>query len=74
MYDKDTLELKDVRQLLQSNQLMKKKTDSTEDASELFVKGQRGRSKSRGPKRDPKASSRSFATFARNQDISKRIV
>jgi len=34
-----------------------KKTDSIEEALGLFVKGQRGRSKSRGPKRDPKASS-----------------
>jgi len=39
-----------------------KKTDSTEEASGLFVKGQRGRSKSRGPKRDPEASS-SFSCY-----------
>ena len=53
MYGKDTLELEDVRQMLKNNELMKK-TDSTEEASRLFVKGQRGRSKSRGPKRDPR--------------------
>jgi len=61
MYDKETLELEDIRQMLQINELIKK-TDSTEEASGLFVKGQRGRSKSRGPKRDPKASS-SFSCY-----------
>ena len=55
MYGKDILELQDTRKMLQNNELMKK-TDSTEEASRLFVKGQRRRSKSRGPKRDPKAS------------------
>ena len=33
-----------------------KKTDSTKEASGLFVKGQKGRSKSRGSKKDPEAS------------------
>ena len=56
MYSKETLELEDVRQMFQNNELMKK-TDFTEEASELFVKGQRGRSKSKGPKRDPDAYS-----------------
>ena len=51
MYGKETLELEVVRQILQNNELMKK-TDSMEEASGLFVKGQRERSKSRGPKRD----------------------
>jgi len=37
--------------MLQNNELMKK-IDSTEKFSRLVVKGQRGRSKSRGPKRD----------------------
>ena len=55
-YGKKTLELEDVRQMLQNNELMKK-TNSTEEASRLFVKGQRGRSKSRGPKKNPEASS-----------------
>jgi len=50
MYDKEALELEDIRQILQ-NELMK--TDSTDEASGLVVDGQRGRSKSRGPKRDP---------------------
>jgi len=35
MYDKETLELTDVRQMLQNNELMKK-TDSMEEASGLF--------------------------------------
>ena len=61
MYGKETLELEDVWQMLQNNELMKK-TDSTEEASELFVKGQRGRSKSRGPKKNPEASS-SFSFY-----------
>ena len=60
MYDKKILELENVRQMLQNNELMKK-IDSTEKASGLFVKGQ-GRSKSRGPKRDPEASS-SFSCY-----------
>ena len=38
MYDKETLELEDFRQMLQSNKLMKK-TYSTEEASRLIVKG-----------------------------------
>ena len=33
--------------------VLMKKTDSIEEASGLVVKGQRGRSNSRGPKRDP---------------------
>ena len=45
MYGKEILELEDVRQMLQNKEL-RKKTDSTEKASGLFVKGHRGRSKS----------------------------
>ena len=56
MYGKEILELENVRQILQNNELMKK-TDSIEEASGLFVKSQKGRSKSRGPKRDLEASS-----------------
>jgi len=37
MYDKETLELEDVRQMYQNNELMKK-TDSTDESSGLFVK------------------------------------
>jgi len=51
MYDKETLELEDVRQMLQSNELIKK-IDSMEEALGLFVKGHRGRSKSKEPKKD----------------------
>ena len=43
MYGKETLELEDVRQMLQTNELMK--TDSIEEASGLVIKGQRKRSK-----------------------------
>jgi len=41
MYGKETLELKDVRQMVQSNEPMKK-TDSTEETSGLVVKDQGG--------------------------------
>ena len=61
MYGKNTLELENVKQILQNNELIKK-TDYTKEASGLFVKGQRGRSKSRGPKRDSEASS-SFSCY-----------
>jgi len=61
MYDKKTLELEYVKQLLQNNELMKK-TDSTKDALGLFVKGQKGRSNSRGPKGNPEAFS-SFSCY-----------
>jgi len=61
MYGMETLELEDVKQMLQNNKLMKK-TNSTEKASGLFIKGQRGRSKSKGYKRDPEASN-SFSYY-----------
>jgi len=44
VYVKETLELKDVRQMLQNNELVKK-IDSTEETSGLVIKGQRGRSR-----------------------------
>jgi len=59
MYGKEILELEDVRQMLQNNEPMKN-TDSTEETSGLFIKGQRGRSKSRGPERDPEV----FSSFS----------
>ena len=43
MYGKEILELKDVRQMLQNNELIKN-TYSTEETSGLVVKEQRGRS------------------------------
>ena len=73
MYDKKTLELEDVRQMLQNNELMKK-IDSIEEVLELFVKGQKGRSKSRRPKRDPEALEVSLAAFARNQGTSRKFL
>jgi len=51
MYGKEILKLEDVRQMLQNNELTKK-TDSTEKASGLVVKGQ-GEDKRVG---DPKGS------------------
>ena len=73
MYGKETLELEDVRQMLQNNDLMKK-TDSMEEASVLFIKGQRGRSKSRGPRRDSEASSSFSCYFCKKPENFKRTV
>ena len=56
MYEKKTLELKDVRQMLQSNKLMNK-IDKIEKASVLIVKEQKRRSHSKEPKKKIKASS-----------------
>ena len=53
MYEKKTLKLKDVRKMLQNNELMKN-TDSTEKASRLVGKEQRRRSQNRGFKKDIK--------------------
>ena len=61
MYGKETLELENIRHILQNNELMKK-TDSMKEGSGLFVKGQKGRSKNRGPKGDSEASS-SFSYY-----------
>jgi len=47
--------------MLQNNKLMKN-TDSMEETSGLLVMGQGGRSRSRGPKRDPEATS-SFSCY-----------
>ena len=55
MYEKETLELKDIN-MLHSNELMKK-IYFTEEASRLILKKQKGRSYSRGPKKYTKASS-----------------
>jgi len=60
MYEKETLELKDIRQMLQNNKLMKK-TCFTDETSGLLVKEQRKRSQSRGPKKGTK-------TFSENND------
>ena len=56
MYEKETLELEDVKQMLQNNELMKK-TNSTKETSGLVVKEQRERSQSRGFKKGTKVSS-----------------
>ena len=73
MYGKETLELEDVRQMLQNNELMKT-TDSTEEASRLFVKGQRKKSESRGPKRDPEASSSFSCHFCKKPGHIRKII
>jgi len=49
-----------------------KKTDSTEEASGLSVKCQRGRSKSRGTKRDPEASTSFSCYFCKKLGYNKK--
>ena len=73
IHSKETLELEDVRQMLQNNELIKK-TDYTEEASGLFVKDQRGRSKGRGPKRDLVASNSFSCYFCMKLGHIKKIV
>ena len=68
-----TLELEDVRQILQNNEQMKK-TYSTEEALGLFVKDQRARSKSKGPERDPKTFSSFSFYFCKNKGTPRKIV
>jgi len=57
--------------MLQNNELMKK-TISTEKASGLFVKDQRGRSKSRRSKRDSEASSSFSYYFCKKSEHIKK--
>jgi len=59
--------------MLQNNELMKK-TDFTEEASGLYVKGQRERSKVGDPKGIQRLLTVSLATFARNQGTSKKFI
>jgi len=73
MYDKKTLELEDVRQMLQNNKLMKK-TNFTEEASGLFFKVQRGDQRVGDPKGIQRLLAVSLTTFARNQGTSRKIV
>ena len=51
--------------MLQNNELMKK-INFTDEASVLFVKDQRERSKSKGPKGIQRLLAVSLTTFARN--------
>jgi len=62
MYGKEILELKDVSQMLQNNELMKK-TYFTEEALGLVVNEQRGRSQSRRPKKGTKTSSENLDCY-----------
>jgi len=48
-----------------------KKTDSAEKAPGLVVKGQSGRSKSKGPKRDSDASSSNASYYCRKSGHKK---
>jgi len=59
MYEKEILELEDVRQVLQNNKLMKKTV--YREGLRLVIKERRGRSKSRGPKKGTIA-------FSKNND------
>jgi len=51
-----------------------KKTDSMEEASGLFVKGQRGNQRIGNPKGIQRLPAIFLTTFARNQGISRKIV
>ena len=62
MYVNEILKLKDVRQMLQNNELIKK-IDFREEASGLIVKEQREKSQSRRPKKDTKAFSENFDCY-----------
>jgi len=73
MYDKETLELEDVRQMLQNNELMRK-TNSTKETSGLVVKGQRGRSKSRESKKNLDVSSSNACYNCKKPRTSRKIV
>jgi len=48
--------------------------NETEEATGLFVKGQRERSKSKRPKRDPEVSNSFSYYFVRKQGTSRKIV
>ena len=65
MYDKEILELEDVSQMFQNNELMKK-TDFTEEASGLFVKGQREDHRVGDPKGIQRLLTILLAIFIRN--------
>ena len=73
MYDKETLELEYVRQMLQNNELMKK-TNSIELTSGLAVKGQKGRSQSRRPKKDLEAHNGFACYFYKKPGTSRKII
>jgi len=59
--------------MVQNNKLMKK-TDSIDEASGLVVKGQRDRSQSRGPKKNPSASSSMLTTTGENQGTLRKNI
>ena len=71
MYGKETLELKDVKKMLQNNKLIKK-TNFTEEDSGLVINGQTGRSKIKGPKRDLDASSGNACYYCRKSGHLKK--
>ena len=73
MYGKETLELENVRKMLQNNELMKK-TDSTEEASGLFIKSRGEDQRVGDPKKIQRLLAVSLTTFARNQGTSRNIV
>jgi len=73
MYGKETLELENVRQMLQNNELIKKDR-STEETSGLIVKGQRGDQRVGNRKGIQRLLAVLLAIFARNQDTLRKIV
>src|SRR3954466_11232980 len=71
MYGKETLELEDARVVLINNEIMKK-TDTMEEASGLVIKKGRGRSRSRGPKRDKEFSNLGVCYYCKKPGHFKR--
>ena len=71
MYGKETLELEDVRQILQNNELTKK-TDSTKEASRLFIKAIGEDQRAGDPKGIQRLLAVSLTTFVRNQGTSRK--
>src|SRR5436190_12166432 len=71
MYGKETLELEDVRVVLVNNEIMQK-TDTTEEASGLVTKKGRGRSRSRGSKRDKESSNLGICYYCKKPGHFKR--
>ena len=72
MIGKETLELEDVRQMLQ-NKLMNK-TDSTNEARDWLSRARGEHQKIRDPKEIQRLLTILLATIARNQDTSRKNV
>ena len=73
VYDKEILELEDVKQMLQNNELMKK-TDSTKEAWDCLSRARGEDQRVGAPKGIQRLLAIFLTTFTRNQDTSRKIV